>query len=497
MIVGFSAPGSGAFERIDLTTEVLQKKSIQHSPGSIKELLVIALPMMASTACDAAMTFTDRLFLSKLGSEQMNAALCGGNASFMMNTFFLGLIGYGTALIAQYYGSGQKAKCPVVVTQAIVIAVLAYPLILLAAPLARAGFGISGIAPEQLAPQTLFFSILVYASIVGLLRSAFSCFFSGIGRTRVVMVASVVAMVVNIVLNYALVLGKFGFPSLGIRGSAYGTITGGICGLLVLAMAYFFGSTSREYDIRDSFRIDFDVLRRLLKFGYPAGLEFFLNLGAFTMMITLFQAQGQVVATAATITFNWDMVAYVPLFGIEVAITSLVGRYMGARQPDHAHIAAMSGMKVGSLFSLVMLLLFTLIPYPMIDIFRPEVHNTIFAEALPLTLFMVRLVAVYVLLDAVVITFCGALRGAGDTLWAMSASVALHWLMVGVLFVLFRVVHASAETAWVTLIAWIMLFSLVFFLRYRSGKWREIRVIEPGAERVPLHEAFHETVDLG
>lgn len=71
------------------------------SPGSIRELLVIALPMMASNACDTAMTFTDRMFLAKLGTAQMNAALGGGMTCFMMVTFFVGLIGYGSALVAQ------------------------------------------------------------------------------------------------------------------------------------------------------------------------------------------------------------------------------------------------------------------------------------------------------------------------------------------------------------------------------------------------------------
>ncbi|MCE5197999.1 MAG: MATE family efflux transporter [Armatimonadota bacterium] len=453
--------------------------------------------MMASSACDTVMTFTDRLFLSKLGTAQMNAALCGGLMSFLMNTFFLGLIGYGTALVAQFLGSGQKRNCPVVITQTAIIAVLAYPIILLFAPLVRSAFRASGIAPEQLVPQTIFFNILIYASIVGLLRSVFSCFFSGIGRTRIVMVASLVAMVVNIGVNYVLVLGHFGVHSMGIRGSAYGTITGGVCGLLILAAAYFFGKTHREYDVRDSFRFDFDVMRKLLRFGYPAGLEFFLNLGAFTVMVTLFDTQGQIVATAATVTFNWDMVAFIPLIGIEIAVTSLVGRYMGARQPDKAHNAAMSGIKIGSVFSIIMFALFVLVPYSLINIFRPEVNDAVFTKALPLTLFMVRLIAVYVFSEAMMVAFTGALRGAGDTFWAMSVSVCLHWLMVAILFVLFKVIHTSAEVAWVTMISWILLFSFVFYLRYRSGKWREIKVIhDPGTDMMPAHEAFHEQADI-
>lgn len=468
-----------------------------HKPGGIQELLVIALPMMASSACDTVMTFTDRLFLSKLGTAQMNAALAGGLTSFLMITFFLGLIGYSTALVAQYLGAGQKRNCSVVVTQSVIVALAAYPIILLLGPLVRSSFRASGIAPEQLGPQTVYFSILIYASIVGLLRSALSCFFSGIGRTRIVMLSSVAAMVVNVAANYVLIYGKYGFPALGIRGAAYGTIIGGVCGLVVLGVAYFFGREHGEYGVGHSFRFDPDISRKLLKFGYPAGIEFFLNLAAFTAMITLFHAQGQRVATAATVTFNWDMVAFIPLIGIEIAVTSLVGRYMGAGKPDTAHAATMSGIKVGSVYSLIMLIMFVTVPVALVNVFRPDVNDSVFVEALPLTLFMVRLVAVYVLLEGMMVAFSGALRGAGDTFWAMCISVTLHWLMVAVLFVMFNVLHASAEAAWVAMILWFVLFSYLFYLRYRSGKWRSIKVIQdPGAELVPVREGFHESADL-
>lgn len=447
--------------------------------GGVSELLIIALPMMASHACDTFMTFTDRLFLSRLGTAHMNAALVGGLSSFMMATFFYGLLGYSTALVAQYYGSGQKSKCTIVTTQAVVIALVAYPIILLLIPAVRGLFQASGITQEQLGLQSVYFSILASAAIVGLLRSAISGFFSGIGRTRIVMVASVVSMVVNIAANYILIFGKIGVPAMGIRGAAYGTIIGGVCGLLILIGAYLLGHTRREYGVAHSFRIDLDVLRRLLKFGYPAGLEFVLTLSAFNAMIMLFHSEGQVVATAATVTFNWDMVAFVPLVGIEIAVTSLVGRYMGARQPDIAHTSAMSGIKAGSIYSAVMLVCFLAFPVWLVNVFRPDVHAGVFLKALPLTLFMVKLVAVYVGFEAVVASLCGALRGAGDTFWAMVISVALHWLMVGVLFVLFKVMHASPQVAWVSMITWFVVFSFVFYLRYRSGKWREIRVIDP------------------
>jgi len=76
--------------------------------GGMKEMLSIAIPMMISLSFDSVMTFVDRLFLSRIGSEQMNAAMVGGLASFASATFFFGLIGYSTAMVAQRFGSGKK-----------------------------------------------------------------------------------------------------------------------------------------------------------------------------------------------------------------------------------------------------------------------------------------------------------------------------------------------------------------------------------------------------
>jgi MATE family multidrug resistance protein len=87
-------------------------------------------------------------------------------------------------------------------------------------------------------------------------------------------------------------------------------------------------------------------MKKLLYFGYPAGLEMFLNFLAFNMMVFLFHSQGGVVATASSIMFSWDLISFIPLLGIEIAVTSLVGRYIGAGKVDIAHRSAMSELRL-------------------------------------------------------------------------------------------------------------------------------------------------------
>lgn len=452
--------------------------SLLPASGSLREMLAIALPMVVSHGCETVMIFTDRLFLSQLGSIPMNAALVGGLTSYMLMTFFVGLVGYATALVAQYLGALRHTDCALVVTQALLICLAAYPLILATVPLIHQLFALMDIAPVQLLAQQQYFDLLVYGTLFGLLRTVFSSFFSGIGRTRVVMLAAMVAMTINVGANYVLIFGHFGVPALGLRGAALGTIFAGLCGLLVLAAAYFSRANRQSYQIRQSLHFDARVMGKLLRYGSPAGTEMFLNLLAFTLIILIFHGDGLITATAITLVFNWDLVSFVPLIGIQVAVVSLVGRYMGAQQPEIAAQVAISGLKMALFYSGLILLLFVSCPEELIGVFAPAISDPIFTQARPLAVSMLRLAAVYVLADAMMVVFSGALRGAGDTFWTMCLSVGMHWLLVLVLWGLLKVAGFSALTAWMTLVFFFLIFCGLFYLRYRSGKWKSLVVVE-------------------
>lgn len=446
-------------------------------PGSIREMIIIALPMSVSFACDTVMIFTDRVFLSKLGPEFMSGAMVGGLSAFMMMAFFLGLTGYTTALVAHYFGAEKKLFCSVAVFQAIIIALIAYPIILLAKPLAYVLFDFMKLPQLQMIPQKQYFSILLFASIFGLLRNCLSGFFSGIGETRIIMKASISVMAINVGLSYILIFGKFGLPTLGVKGAAIGSFIAGFCGLLILARQYFCKDIAKEYEVFQSLKLNLIVMKKLLRFGYPAGLELFLSILAFNGLIMTFTSLGLVESVAASIVFNWDMVAFVPLLGMEIGVTSLVGRYMGAHQPDIAHRATMSGIKFGFMFSIVIFVLFLGFTRPLVEIFKPDMINSAFDQAVPVSIIMLRLTAIYVLIEAMFLALIGALRGAGDTFWAMCFSVTFHWIMTLTAYILLKHFQVSVVAGWISVIITFFLCFGVVCWRYAQGKWKTIEMI--------------------
>jgi MATE family multidrug resistance protein len=449
-----------------------------HEPGGIRELLTLALPMIISTACDGVMTFTDRLFLARIGSEQMNAAMGGGVTMQMLMFFFVGLTGYSTALVAQYFGAGEKHNATKAAFQAILVTLLAWPVILLIKPLAISYFEFMKIPVSQLNYQVEYLNILTWGAVFGMMRYTLGCYFTGIGKTKIVMAATLVAMVVNVVLDYILIFGKLGFPAMGVQGAAIATVAGG-CAAMIILLAVYVGRTNRkEFGVMKSFRFNFGVMKKLIYYGSPAGFEMFLNFMAFATMIAMFHSQGDVVATATTIMFNWDLVSFIPLLGIEIAVTSLAGRYMGAGKPDIAQHAAISAIKTGILYSVIILALFVCIPEQLVRVFHPEKQSVIFEDAVPIAVAMIRLAALYVLVEAVVIALVGALRGAGDTHFTMIVSVIAHWSFIPILYVSLNVLKLSVPFSWFLLILFFLLFSTVLVFRFRSGKWKRIRVIQ-------------------
>lgn len=438
----------------------------------MREMLGIALPMVLSMSFDTLMTFVDRLFLSRLGSEQMNAAMGGGMAQFMLQTFFIGLIGYGTALVAQNLGAGKLWRCAPSLAQAVGIALLSYPVMLLLRPVVYVLFDSAGIDELQLIPQRIYFDTLVYGSLIGLLRHAFACFFSGLGETRIVMVASFIGMLVNVGVNYVLIFGNLGFPAMGIQGAAIGTILAGFVMLGILAGRFFSKSYRLRFNTLHCWKWHRGLMGLLIRKGTPSGFEMLLNMLAFQAMILLFHGQGLVTATAATIMFTWDMVSFVPLIGLEIAATSLVGRYVGAKDLQAAHRSTFSGIKWGWIFSAFVLVAFVGFPEYLVDMFRPHPVDAYFLEARPLAIFMVRLATIYVTIEAIMVVYAGALRGAGDTFWTLCAMVGLHWLAVLILWASIHIFQAGPEAAWGALVGAFMLFPLVLGLRWKTGKWK-------------------------
>ncbi len=116
-------------------------------------------------------------------------------------------------------------------------------------------------------------------------------------------------------------------------------------------------------------------------------------------------------------------------------------------------------------------------PGVLVDVFKPAEAGTIFEQARPLAVFMIRLASIYILLQAVMLVYMGALRGAGDTFWSMVINVTFLWGIYFVLYILLNVLHTSAESAWLAVVLIFSALPIILYMRFRSGKWKTLDVV--------------------
>lgn len=440
------------------------------------ELLRLALPMVVSQGTFAVMIFTDRYFLSQIDPVHMAAALGGGIASFFSFCFFVGLLSYTNAMAAQYLGAGETDKCPRVVTQGIIMTAMSLPFLTLITFLVVGIFDAMGHDPAQVELERTYYLILMSGVLVTLAKTVISSYFAGIGRTHVVMICDAFGLMVNVPLCYAMVFGKFGFPALGIAGAGISTVVATVLAFALFTAFYFRKEHRDRFQVRYSFTLDPKILRRLWRLGFPGGLEMFLNVAAFNLFLLMFQSYGIAEGAAATIVFNWDILSFIPMIGLHVAVISLIGRFVGARDMARAGEVIAASFTLALSYSAVLVILYSTLRYPLVDVFAPPSGD--FTAIRELAAFMMIGLCCYVMADAVILVSGGILRGAGDTRWLMVASVSLHWAMLVAQFFIIQVFEFGPKVSWLAFVVLVLSIALTYAARLRSGRWRDPAALE-------------------
>src|SRR5690606_31023855 len=213
------------------------------------------------------------------------------------------------------------------------------------------------------------------------------------------------------------------------------------------------------------------IATRSLKLGLPSGAEMFLNVAAFNLFLLMFQSYGIAEAASAAIVFNWDILSFVPMLGLNIAVMSMIGHCVGANDMAKAAEVTTSGYILGLGYSLLLATLFGLFRHGMVEVFI--VSGADAGAIRVLATFMMVGLSTYVLAEGVLQVAAGVLRGAGDTRWVMKASVSLHWAMLVAQFFIIKVLGFGPKVSWVTFVCMILAIAVVYIRRLHGNRWRD------------------------
>jgi MATE family multidrug resistance protein len=441
--------------------------------------MIIAVPLILSTASWSVQHFVDRMFLSWYSPEAIAAAMPAGMVYFSIVSIFMGTAAYASTFVAQYFGARRYDRIGPALWQGVYISLIGGIVLICTIPFAQNIFQLVGHDLPVQYQEVEYYKIICLGGGPYIASYALSGFYSGRGETWPVMWVNILATLVNLILDYALIFGQWGFPRMGIKGAGIATVIAGLFSFFAFWALVSMGSNNKTYNTVRGWRPEKELFTRLLRFGVPSGVQFFLEMVSFTTFILLVGRLGTTSLAASNIAFNINTLAFMPMIGCGIAISMLVGQYLGANQPDLAQTSVYSGFHLTFVYMTSVAAAYVLLPDIFVAPFAMRADPQSFAEIYGYSVILLRFIAVYCVFDALNIIFTSAIKGAGDTRFVMLMTVLLSFFILIIpTYLAIVVFQYGLMVSWLLATVYIIILGITFYLRFIGGKWKGMRVIE-------------------
>ncbi len=451
--------------------------------GGYLEILRVAYPLVIMCASNTVMQFVDRKFLAANSTLDVAAALPSGVLYFTMFCFFMVTCNFTSALVAQLVGSGDRRGVLTAVWSGFQLAVIAGVLLTFVLPFLGAWLITLGDhPPELMAREKEYFQALLPSGVFVCFGAPFFAFFSGRGKTVPVAVINSAACLLNILLDYVFIFGKWGVPAMGIFGAGIATSLCSFCSMAAI-MICFLCVDQRKYPTRRHWRGSWSYFRKLWLFGTPAGLQCLFDTGSFTLVTFLIAALGTDALAATVIALSVNNMFFIPLTGLADATSIVVAQNIGRERANTACAAAFRAWRISAAYMLLGAIVYTVFPVQLAEFFSPQDRSGDYARIVEICRWIFLMAVFFNSFDAVKFVFMGALRGAGDTRAIFLITTCCAWCgLVPIAFLFTRVWPLPVVQFWMVLTAYYVVEAILMVWRFRSGKWRQIRLVHTRTE---------------
>lgn len=455
-----------------MSTEIVVSAPPQSIPrGGAREVAALAYPVVLTQLSQTLMFAVDAAMVGRLGATELGAVGFGGIWIWTTLCFFMGTVSGVQTFVSQEHGAGDATRAGRWVAQALVgVLPMALAGIALLVAVLPAWLAVLGPSEALQGHCVAYVEGRAFGLPADIACLAIAAFFRGVGDTKTPLYVTVGANLVNGTLAYGLIFGSFGLPQWGVYGAGIATSVATWAYLAAILACFLRPSVARRFGTR-TVRIELAVVRRYLRTSLPIGGQWLLDMSAFALFSTLVARMGDVSMAANQALLNLLSFTFMLVYGISIACSVLVGRYVGAGDPDSAERSFHTSLKLGLALSTVVAILFVTIPGPLFAIFSHD------AGVLELGGSLLLLAAAFQLLDAVGIVVGGALRGAGDTRWPFVVQTSLAWgLRVPLAWLLGVSLGGGVKGAWAAELVYIWVLGAAFFWRFRGGAWKRVRI---------------------
>ena len=418
-------------------------------------------------------SFVDNIMVGQLGTAELAAVSLGNSFMFIAMSIGIGFSTAITPLIAEADASNNFKQAKSTYKHGLflctTLGILLFLLVFFSKPLMYLMQ-----QPEEVVVLAIPYLNLVAFSLIPLvIFEAIKQFTDGMSMTKYPMYATLIANIINVVLNYLLIFGKFGFPEMGMVGAAYGTLVSRIIMVIYLWTLLRYKERSRKI-VRNIklFTLDFSMIKKIVNIGSLSAMQMFFEVAIFTSAIWLSGLLGKNSQAANQIALNLSSMTFMVAMGLSVASMIRVGNQKGLQNYKELRRIAFSIFLLGILLAVFFALLFFIFHKSLPNIYV-DLNDTANykdnMEVLSIASNLLLAAAFFQISDSIQVVVLGALRGLQDVKIPTILTFISYWVVgFPISYFLGKEEMYGSFGIWLGLLAGLTTASVLLFIRFNS-----------------------------
>ncbi|NMP37435.1 MAG: MATE family efflux transporter [Clostridiales bacterium] len=432
----------------------------------------VAWPSALESVLVGLIAFFDTVMVGTVGSSAIAAVGLTNQPRLVFFAVFFALNVGVTAVVSRRRGQEDSRSANRCLGQAVMLVIIiSVILCAVAVVFSRPFLYFAGANEDTIEDSVSYFRITMVGMSFTALGMVINAAQRGSGNTRISMTTNLTANIINIVLNYLLIGGNFGFPRLEVRGAAIATLMGNIVACVMSIISVSRQGRFLKLRLKYCFTFDRENLALITKIASSAAVEqvfmrigFFLYAKIVASLGTQAFATHQICMSIINLSFTFGD-------GLGIAASSLVGQNLGRKRPDLSSVYGKAGQRVGFVISMMLFVLFSCFGRQLMGLFTDE--QPIISTGVKI----LYIVAFSSIAQVSQVIFSGCLRGAGDTKYVAVTSLVCIALVRPVVTYLFCYTASwGVIGAWASLIIDQYMRLAFSFSRFEKGKWKKIKI---------------------
>lgn len=446
-----------------------------------RNVIAMSIPVVITTSSRAFMDIADYMMIARLPTSDAQAAILP--AQILMWSYIvigIGVVSMVSTYASQCLGRKEYHECSAYAWQSIYVGGIFGGIAVALAPMSHHLIAWIGHAPPVQQAEISYLRIALLTAGPTIAAGGLGWFFIGIHKPWITMWSAIEANIVNVAVSVTLIFGYFGFEPMGIRGAAWGTLAAVSYRTLRLAATLLTSSVHRRFASRRTWKPSRERIAKLLRFGIPFGLQWTSEVVVWAIFVNVLIGRkfGTTALIATNSTWQYMRISFLPSMGVGQALTALVGKSIGAGDPDRAAREVKTAALITMTYMGALSIVYGFFGAELVGFFNADPDVMRIGGSIMIC------AAVFQLFDALGITYSSALRGAGDTFVPAVFFILSTWLIIvgGGWYIASRYPHLGSLGPWLAGSTLIIVTAVFLWWRWRSAAWRRIDIFA-GAPR--------------